>query len=143
MGTIFHDAILVTVNDYVFDDDFTWPNRIAPPDVDAFRKQMPEWLRRFLIGPFESHVNGYLTWVFLPDGSKEGWEPSSTADEWREKFVALFSGCYDDGSGPFEVVGVRWGSDLEGYDEKPHVTYTERGPVARTEPVWLSRKETP
>jgi hypothetical protein len=38
--------------------------------------------------PAESFaMNGVVTWVFGPDGSKGGWPDSNTGDELREKFL--------------------------------------------------------
>lgn len=43
---------------------------------------------RFLLGPAKG-VNGYTTWVFAPDGSKEGWDFSRRMDKYRERFIAI------------------------------------------------------
>lgn len=32
-------------------------------------------------------VNGYVSYAFLPDGSKEGWNTSDDADRYRERFI--------------------------------------------------------
>ena len=85
----------------------------ALPDVTGFVMSMPEELRGLVIGPFPAVINGYVTYVFLPDGSKEGWSGSFLADIWRERFVRLFDFAYDDGSTPFDVVAVSWGGDQQ------------------------------
>lgn len=120
MGYIAHDAVLVTVNGYILDGYVQ--DGPEMPDVDAFRDSLPAEFRPLLIGPVQSAINHYVHYVFLPDGSKEGWPESSAGDEYRD---SLFSFCYEDGSSPFDVVRVRYGGD-ERYE--PVIT----GP-ARTE----------
>jgi len=105
MGYIAHDAVVVTASDYMLDQP-------EMPDVEAFRQEMPEAMRGLLVGPIQSLTNGYLTWFFAPDGSKEGWGLSDAVEAWRERFVALFGFRYGDGSTPFEVVWVRYGGDF-------------------------------
>jgi len=100
MGYIAHDAVMVTASDYV-----------AMPDVEAFRQSLPEEWRPLVIGPVRSVINGYLHFVFLPDGSKEGWGTSDQGDEYRQQFADLFSAGYEDGSSPFDVVKIRYGGD--------------------------------
>lgn len=107
MGYIAHDAIIVTVSDYILGRE-TDP---LMPDVDAFRASLPAEWQALIVGPVTSITNGYLTFAFLPDGSKEGWGTSDRGDEYREQFAALFSFRYDDGSSPFDVVRVRFGGD--------------------------------
>lgn len=111
MGYIAHDAVIVTASDY----PWTYPrDGIKAPDVDAFRAEMPEELRHLMVGPIESVANGYRTYLFAPDGSKEGWDTSTLVDEWRERFIELFSEGYEDGSSPFDVVHIRYGGDSGG-----------------------------
>ena len=35
-------------------------------------------------------VNGYTTYVFAPDGSKEGWDSSEQGDNCRNMFIDIF-----------------------------------------------------
>jgi hypothetical protein len=101
MGWIAHDAVLVATE--------TWrPGGL--PDIDAFRAEMPEEFRQLVIGPVKGAVNDTVFYVFLPDASKEGWDTSDTGDEWRDRFRALFTYQYEDGSSPDDVVSVRFGS---------------------------------
>jgi hypothetical protein len=108
MGWITHDAVIVTAADYA------WRNGtgtgLNAPNVDAFREQMPEELRPLLVGPIQA-ANGYRTFIFAPDGSKEGWDTSDAGDEWRRRFIDLWSEQYSDGSSPFDVVHIRYGRD--------------------------------
>lgn len=108
MGHMAHDAVIVTVSDYVLTPA---PGRPAMPDVDAYRASLPADWQALVVGPARSITNGYLTYAFLPDGSKEGWDTSDQGDEYREQFAALFSFRYEDGSSPFDVVHVRFGGD--------------------------------
>lgn len=117
MGYIKHDSVLVVVNDYV-------PGQM--PDVEAFRQSLPEEWRPLVVGPIPAVVNGYVTYAFLPDGSKEGWPPSDRGDEYRNAFVELFDHGYRDGSSPFEVTRVRHGGDDPELTEATHVEPTDR-----------------
>jgi hypothetical protein len=95
MGYMAHDAVIVTISDFG-----------ERPDVAAFRQEMPKGFQQLVVGPIPSVTNGYSTYVFAPDGSKEGWGDSDIGDEWRQRFVALFSDGFAD------VVTVRWGGDF-------------------------------
>ena len=106
MGYIAHDVVIATTQDY---------REGGSPDIDAFRLSMPEEFRHLVIGPIETAVNGTKCYVFLPDGSKEGWDMSDEGDVWRERFKALFRFAYDDDSSPDDVISVRFGGDCK-YD---------------------------
>jgi len=109
MGYIEHAAVIVTVSDYANDD-----RDLAPgPKVEAFRESLPEEWRALVIGPVRAVVNGYGTYAFLPDGSKEGWRDSDQGDEYRSQFTAIFAFRYEDGSSPFDAVEVRYGGDFQ------------------------------
>jgi hypothetical protein len=41
-------------------------------------------------GPINGY-NGYVTYFFGPDGSKEGWEASNGCDKYRKKFKSIVS----------------------------------------------------
>jgi hypothetical protein len=107
MGSIIHDALIVVVNGYVYDQ----PD-IPVPDIEAFRMQIPQELRHLLVGPIRSSINNYHTYFWAPDGSKEGWDLQDLADEWRTKFAELFSFTFEDGDSPYSVISVRFGPDL-------------------------------
>jgi hypothetical protein len=113
VGYIRHDMVLVSVDGYVFDRGWVRPELTAP-DIDAFRASLPPEFRRLLVGPVHSAINNYMHWVFLPDGSKEGWDTSEEGDRYREMFIALFADKhYPDGSSPYDVAitKVRFGGD--------------------------------
>lgn len=120
MGVIKNDAAIVTVSGYILD-------RPEMPDVEAFRESMPVEFRPLLVGPIPALVNGDVTYVFAPDGSKEGWGLSNDADHWRTEFVDLFGFRYDDGSSPFAVVSVRYGGD-QVYEGGAIVRYQQPDP---------------
>jgi len=107
MGYIAHHAVIVTVSGYVLNRD----QSPQMPDVEGFRESLPEQFRKLIIGPVESITNGYLHFIFLPDGSKEGWETSDLGDTYREQFIKLFDFKYNDGSSPFDGVEIRYGGD--------------------------------
>lgn len=105
MGYVRHDAVIVTVDGYVYS-----PNpRVPVPDVEVFRDSLPDDWRRLVVGPVTSVANDYVTFAFLPDGSKEGFPDSELGDEYRQRFVDLFSFREEDGSTPFDVVTVNFG----------------------------------
>jgi hypothetical protein len=122
MGYIKHDAVIVTIAGHVFG-----PGEPSAPDVAAFVTSMPEHLRHLVVGPIPAVMNGYVTYVFAPDGSKEGWRDSDEADVWRERFVRLFDFTYDDGSSPFDVVAVSFGED-QVYEGGARVVYQHPAP---------------
>jgi hypothetical protein len=112
MGYIAHDAVLVVTESY---------REGGLPDLHAFRSQMPDDLRRLVIGPVETAINSSFAYAFLPDGSKEGWKTSDEADEWRDHFRDLFRFKHEDGSSPDDVVSIRFGGDF-GYESAPVIT---------------------
>ena len=79
MGYIKHEALVIVAWGYKHPGSFR---------ISAFRDDMPEEYRQYLVGPFDT-INGYETWCFLPDGSKEGWDTSNEVQEWRKKLAAL------------------------------------------------------
>jgi hypothetical protein len=96
VGYIAHDAVLVTGYRSA---------SVEVPDLEAFRASLPEPFRQLVIGPIDAAVNGYVTFAFLPDGSKEWWGTSDDADTARSAFVSLFD------ASRWDVVAVRWGGD--------------------------------
>lgn len=111
MGYIQHDMVVVTLNKYVYDSLYADRN-IAGPDVEAFRSMLPPEWQALLIGPIETMTNGYVHWIFLADGSKEGWDTSNDGDGYRNAFIELFDGkWHDDHSSPYDVAIIRYGGD--------------------------------
>jgi hypothetical protein len=82
------------------------------PDIDAFRASLPRAWAPLVVGPFRGMVNDTLTWMFVPDGSKEGWPESDDGDAYLLEFADLFAVRHEeDGSTPFSVVLVAFGGD--------------------------------
>lgn len=82
-------------------------SRDYKPRLDAlneWRAKLPEDWRALVIGPVPAVINQYA-WVvlFLPDGSKEGWEDSDQGDAYREEFLSIMGGA----------VIATWGDDPE------------------------------
>jgi hypothetical protein len=84
MGYIRHQASIAL---------FSEPDDAGVQAMQRLREEMPEDCRDYLLGPVKG-INGYTTFVLMPDGSKEGWPPSDAMDQWREAFkdAALVSG---------------------------------------------------
>lgn len=102
MGYVRHDAVIVTTEDF---------REGGLPDIEAFRQTLPEEWRHLVIGPVKSVVNGTLSYVFLPDGSNEGFPESDDGDLYRQQFRELFTTVYADGSSADDVVTVSFGAD--------------------------------
>jgi hypothetical protein len=102
MGYMAHDAVIVTTADHR-------PGGL--PDIEAFRQSIDPRFRHLVVGPVPSMINGYVSYAFLPDGSKEGWDASNCGDEIREAFKALFRQLYEDGSSTDHLIHVRFGGD--------------------------------
>jgi hypothetical protein len=102
MGYIAHHAVLISVPGHIVKG--TYPNlRRKMPDLDAFREALPEEFRPLLIGPVQTAINNDYTIVFLPDGSKEGWDTSDRGDRIRADLLTLFA--------DFAGVEVQFGGD--------------------------------
>ena len=99
MGYMRHHAILVT-------------SGIERHIRRAFERAEMTFPLGSVLGPVESSINNYWTFVVTPDGSKEGWSESETGDEARDAFIAwLRSEAYEDGSSPFSWAEVQYGDD--------------------------------
>ena len=114
MGYMKHDAIIVTTSD-------CRPGGL--PDIEAFRASLPEEFRRLVIGPIPSAINDYVSYAFLPDGSKDGWPTSDEGDAHREAFAALFSHVHGDGSTHDDAIAVTYGGEHR-YEHAPQAVYT-------------------
>jgi hypothetical protein len=119
MGYTRHNTVIVTAHGYAMRGE----GNVPAPDVEAFRRSLPEDWRRLLVGPVPSLVNDYVTFAFLPDGSKEGWGTSDEGDGYRQQFIDLFRFAYDDGSTPFDVIVIdaRFGGDEPGASYEPEI----------------------
>ena len=83
MGTIRHD-MAIGLSSSIEDDKLK-------KSIKKIRKKAVEaGIRKTIIlGPHKG-VNGYDTYVYCPDGSKEGWSASDASDGLREEFIELF-----------------------------------------------------
>ncbi len=117
MGTIFHDAIVVTA---FRDKDI----RAAYAMATSIGLDVSE--------PVASKMNGYRSILIAPDGSKEWWPDSDEGDRRRAQMIAWLETCH--GNSEIDVflqfAAVRYGSDLE---TAPEVTggtgFDEEGKV--------------
>jgi hypothetical protein len=97
MGTIIHDAIVVT----------SWKEDHAQAARDeAERLGLP------VTGITSSWLNGYVSFLIAPDGSKEGWADSDRGEVKRAEWKAWASQQYAKGV-YFDWVEVRYGRDME------------------------------
>ncbi|MFT3992405.1 MAG: hypothetical protein QM680_13455 [Luteolibacter sp.] len=72
MGTIHHDAIVITSSD--------------EKELNAARNKAAT-LGLDCSEIVQSKANGYQSFFIAPDGSKEGWESSNKGDEIREAWI--------------------------------------------------------
>ena len=97
MGLIKHHAIVVTS----WDDELL--QEMHAKALEIFDQVAP------ITPPV---VNGYVSFLIAPDGSKEGWSDSSIGDKAREKFIRwIDSKRYDDGGTAIDYVEIQFGDD--------------------------------
>jgi hypothetical protein len=94
MGYIQHDAVIVV----------TTRHSLTLELLDFRQSLIGSGLDPYLVGPVHA-ANIYESWIFAPDGSKEGWEFSDKANAARARFeqIAVAAGA--------DVVHVRFGGD--------------------------------
>jgi hypothetical protein len=78
VGTIQHEAVVIVSHD----------EGAGFAALLAFADSLPDDVRHLFVGPTRM-TNIYAGWVWMPDGSKEGWARSDECDEWRDKLMAL------------------------------------------------------
>ena len=106
MGIFQHHTVIAT----------TWYYECA----DKFQEWIDSELNdreRQLIVKAGSWVNGYHTFVLVPDGSKEGWEDSNEGDSLRDRMVwrLVFDNYKDDCGSPWDWVECtfgKWGQEI-------------------------------
>jgi hypothetical protein len=116
MGRIVHNAIVVTTVDFR-------PGGL--PDIDAFRASLPEDFRQLVVGPVPGVMNGYVSYAFLPDGSKEGRAASNEGDDYRARFAALFDQSFTDGDGHEDIAAIAFGPNHRSHSHHPLAYYIE------------------
>jgi hypothetical protein len=69
----------------------------------------------------ESPINGYASFMVVPDGSKEGWQPSHQGDSERRQFkLWLDNQRYEDNSTSLNWLEVNYGGDDHGCSITDH-----------------------
>lgn len=56
-------------------------------------------------------VNGYVSFLVCPDGSKEGWDASERGDEARGLLIQWMNNYAPGGSNPIDWAEIRFGGD--------------------------------
>ena len=113
MGYMKHHAIVVT----------SW-------DDELLQKAHAKALEIFdQVAPITPPViNGYVSFLIAPDGSKEGWGDSRVGDEKRGEFIEwVDSKRYDDGAA-IDYVEIQFGDD---FDRKTKIIRHSDDHVAR------------
>jgi len=103
MGYMRHNAIVVTA----------WLSERAI-EVHSTIKEIAENNGAICdISPLTSEaMNGYVSFLVAPDGSKEGWDTSNQGDKTRDKIIEYLDSLrYGDGSTSFKYVEVQFGDD--------------------------------
>lgn len=80
-----------------------WRNETAVA-VRAFADTLPDGLKDIILIS-SLRTNATVTFCWASDGSKEGWDTSKLADEWRERFVQLLN------EHKCDVLTARFGGD--------------------------------
>ena len=98
MGHIEHDVIIA-----VFDAG-RYEHEAAMAELRRFRNNVRDRaFKALIVGPIPAVTNGYITYAFMPVGSKWGWEDYKTGETLREKFKEI-TDCAD-------VISVTYGAD--------------------------------
>lgn len=98
MGTIIHDAIIVTGSPELVNDARC---KILHATEDVSRNA--EHFHNFITEVRVTLTNDYATFCILPDGSKEWWDWSDACDAARQKAIEILRESYVD------FVHVRYG----------------------------------
>ena len=86
MGYIRHHAAIAVVPDYGEGCDEARAAIIKLQQQMGADNNFPA-TPQCIFGPVMG-INDYQSWAFLPDGSKEGWGVSDTADDYRKDFIS-------------------------------------------------------
>lgn len=109
MGYINNHAVVFTVFGYAAEGVQVAIEAWAR-DVDTIPNPPFNYRPSVLLrGPVVGLVNDSVSFAFLPDGSKEGWDTSDLGDEARRRLVeVLESFRYEDGSSPVRYIEVSY-----------------------------------
>jgi len=115
MGTIQHDAMIVIGSDRSdVNKAHSFAERLFLRDVETSTTHYVLPLTAVMYG----YCNGYCSFAVLPDGSKEGWAPSTYADEMRAELKDYIEKL-NKRSGTFlHVVEVSFGENGEAINGK-------------------------
>jgi hypothetical protein len=105
MGTIHHTAIVVTGADYT-----SGPKKEHNLLTKAHRKA-PELFGRKQVSTLKgTGMNGYMSFLITPSGSKLGWNEACKHEEAMEQMVEFLDSIrYEDGSTSVKYVKVSFG----------------------------------
>lgn len=109
MGVTHHNAVIIT-----YTPGYGTPTEI--PEIEEFRRRLPEGWGHLLVGPVSAVANFTESYVFLPDGSKEGWVTSDLGDALRQELMEIADEVYAD------AVEIGYGGDT------PEYTYIRNSP---------------
>ena len=101
MGSYTHDCVLAIG----FGDEWV-------ASVEEFRMGLPAEYIRILSNPIVG-MNGQVSYLFGPDGGKDGGERSQQMDKRRELFIALVE---EQGKGFAQYIHLRFGETVEGVE---------------------------
>ena len=101
MGCMSHNAIIVTS----YRSRLTWEAHRILDEVRDYAISLGCQVTECV----ESHTNGYVTFMIIPDGSKEGWRGSDEGDDRRAAFLEELKHRGDEWY--FDWVEVQYGND--------------------------------
>ena len=81
MGLIQHKILVVTT---CCEEDI---KKYRDKALEIYNKDTDYYLASTITDIIISPINGYFSFMILPDGSKEGWEPSEVSDELLTEFI--------------------------------------------------------
>lgn len=103
MGYMKHSGIIAT----------TWSEKmpIVYDNVCVIIKSVDSRFMSCLTLICAGRANGFLSFAFLPDGSKEGWDVSDTGDTIRQKICDYLDSTHQPGDAWVEYIEVTFGGD--------------------------------
>ena len=104
MGYVTHHAVITVVPAHRVDD--VDDSRLLK-GLQQLRDATGGCAMDLLLGPADGLVNGSITYVLTPDGSKEGWDTAALGDRARALFVEFFTAAGAD------VIEVTFGEDYQ------------------------------
>jgi hypothetical protein len=97
MGSIKHNAFIVTADDY------------AIKEFDSVYDKAKELFGKQVSDVVTTKLNGHLSFFVATDGSKEGWPEAICADTKRKELADYIDSlAYDDGSNAISFVNVSY-----------------------------------